>query len=92
MSFMPKHESAAQIPLTTTHPGQRIRISAIEAGHGLRTRLCAMGLTPGLPAEVVAVGAGPVILSIMGSRLVLGHGMAAKVLVKPLPARVYAPS
>ncbi len=92
MSPLPGHEPAAQVPLTSAQPGQRVRVSSIDAGHGLRTRLCAMGLTPGLAAEVVSAGAGPVVLSVMGSRLVLGHGMAAKVHVKPIAACVRPPS
>jgi len=80
------------MPLTAARAGQRVRISAIAAGHGLRARLCALGLTPGLSAEVVSVGAGPVILSVMGSRLMLGHGMAVRVLVRPLAACVRPPS
>jgi Fe2+ transport system protein FeoA len=34
---------------------------------------------------VVAVGAGPVVLNVMGSRIVLGHGMANQVRVRPAP-------
>jgi ferrous iron transport protein A len=70
------------IPLTHTRPGQRIRVSAVDAGQGLRSRLCAMGLTPGMSAHVIAIGSGPVILDVLGTRLVLGQGMAAKVLVR----------
>lgn len=92
MSLRSGHEPAVQVPLTSALPGQRVRVAAIDAGHGLRTRLCAMGLTPGLAADVVSAGAGPVILNVMGSRLVLGHGMAAKVLVKPVFTGVRQPA
>jgi Fe2+ transport system protein FeoA len=70
------------VALTQVHAGDRIRVAAVDAGRGVRARLCAMGLTQGMAADVISVGAGPVILSVMGTRLVLGHGMASKVLVK----------
>ncbi len=75
-------EATAPVPLTRAQPGQRVRIMDIDAGQELRSRLCAMGLTIGMAVNVVAVGDGPVILSVMGSRLVLGHGMAAKVMIR----------
>ena len=74
----------ALIALTQTLPGQRVRVADVDAGKDLRARLCALGLTQGMSAEVLSVGAGPVILSVMGSRLILGHGMADKVLVTKL--------
>jgi Fe2+ transport system protein FeoA len=70
------------VSLTQTLPGQRVRVSGINAGQELRAHLCAMGLTQGITVEVVAVGNGPVVLSVMGSKLVLGHGMASKIQVK----------
>jgi Fe2+ transport system protein FeoA len=78
----PRH---AGVPLTDTRPGQRIRVIAVDAGHAIVARLCALGLTPGITAEVVAVGAGPVVLNVMGSRIVLGHGMADQVRVRLAP-------
>jgi len=53
----------------------------IEAGRGLVGRLTALGLVPGTPVEVVSANGGPLLLSVLGSRLILGRGMAAKVLV-----------
>ncbi len=81
----PPASREAGVALSETRPGQRIRVIAVEAGHALAVRLCALGLTPGITAEVVSVGAGPVVLNVMGSRIVLGHGMADKVRVKPAP-------
>lgn len=70
------------IPLTEAQPGQRVRVSRIDCGRSLRTRLFAMGLMPGTHVEVVSVSDGPVILSVMGGRLMLGRAMADKVLIK----------
>lgn len=70
-------------PLTTIRQGSRVRIASVNAGRGLQSRLCAMGLTPGTPVEVISMTGGPVILEVMGSRLMLGRGMASKVFVRP---------
>lgn len=78
----PTTMKTALVPLTQAKPGQRVRVQALDGGQALRARLCALGLTPGMSAQVVTMSAGPVILSVMGSRLVLGHGMAAKVMVR----------
>ena len=74
--------TTTHIPLNEVDAGQRVRISQIQAGRDLTARLCAMGLTPGTPVDVVATGGGPMILDVLGSRLMLGRGMAAKVLVR----------
>lgn len=70
------------LPLNETAAGQRVRVSQICAGQRVTARLCALGLTPGTPVDVVSVGGGPMILQVLGSRLVLGRGMANKVLVR----------
>ena len=41
-----------------------------------------MGLTPGKSAEVVRVTSGPVVLTVLGSKIVIGRGMAKHVLVQ----------
>ena len=57
-------------------------IMAVEGGQAFRARLCAMGLTPGKSAEVVRVTSGPVVLTVLGSKIVIGRGMAKHVLVQ----------
>jgi len=72
------------IPLDATRPGQRVRVADITGGQDMRARLCAMGLTPGMSAEVVSTAGGPIVLKVLGSRLMIGHGMAAKIMVRTL--------
>ena len=74
--------TATTIPLSDVGPGQRVRVSQIDAGQRLTARLSAMGLTPGVPVDVVTAGGGPIVLQVLGSRLALGRGMAKKVLVR----------
>ena len=68
--------------LSTLPEGARARLGRIEAGHGLRARLTAMGLARGVEVQVVANrGAGPFVVAVHGTRIVLGRGMARKVYV-----------
>lgn len=69
-------------PLSLIKPGKNVRLVSITGGRFLQSRLVSMGLLQGTPIEVVKNrGDGPVIVSVKGSRLVLGRGMAQKILV-----------
>ncbi len=70
------------MPLSAIRPGQRVRVTRVEGGQGLRGRLCAMGLTPGLTVQVACDGGGPVVLEVLGSRVMIGRGMAEKIRVR----------
>jgi len=70
--------------LTSVEPGKKVRVSAIESGSELKSRLASMGLLPGIEIEVLGQPAkGPLIVSVMGCRLMLGRGMAEKIAVRP---------
>ncbi|MGQ9650881.1 MAG: FeoA family protein [Phycisphaerae bacterium] len=71
-----------QNPLSEVRSGQRVRVTRCDGGKRLRERLCAMGLAPGVSVEVACDNGGPVILSVFGSRLMIGRGMAAKIMVR----------
>ncbi|MFP4353784.1 MAG: ferrous iron transport protein A [Phycisphaerae bacterium] len=70
-----------RIPLTSAQPGRACRLCRIEGGRGLKSRLCAMGLTPGVPVERVGDSSGPVVLRILGSRVMIGRNIARRILV-----------
>ena len=71
------------VPLTMAAPGQQVVLAEIRGGRRLRHRLAEMGLMPGTPFRVVATGrAGPVIIDLRDSRLVLGRGMVHRVFVR----------
>ncbi len=64
--------------------GQSGMVSALTGGHELVARLAALGLTPGAALQVAQnPGHGPVIVLVRDTRLVLGPGEAAHVLVAP---------
>jgi Fe2+ transport system protein FeoA len=68
--------------LSAVETGKKAYIVAVDSGQGLKGRLAAMGLVPGVPVDVILNSPrGPFILAIKGSRVMLGRGMAAKIIV-----------
>lgn len=71
------------VPLSEVSGGGRVQLVAVRGGRGLNARLAAMGLVPGAEIEVIRSSMrGPVVVAVKQSRLVLGRGMAHKVMVK----------
>lgn len=71
-------------PLCEFKSGSRVTVSSLCACGAARCRLCALGLTPGTELTVESGGKGPCRVTVRGSSLVLGHGMACKVMVQPV--------
>lgn len=85
-----KPEGASLRGLPTGSSG---RVAALTGGHGLIARLATLGLTPGVAFEVAQnSGYGPVIVLVRDTRLALGRGEAAHVLVAPTEAVDGGPS
>jgi len=81
------------VPLTSLKEGESGVIASIKTnpkgrrgggGWGFHKRLMDMGLTPGTRITVVksAPFRGPIEVYVRGSRLALGRGMAARILVE----------
>ncbi|MCP4291184.1 MAG: ferrous iron transport protein A [bacterium] len=71
------------IPLSSISEGLKAKLQIINGGRQLRTRLAALGLLPGTEVEVIQnSGKGPFVLSVRGSRIVIGRGMASQVEVE----------
>lgn len=71
------------MPLTIVQVGRRVRFVAVDAGRGLQGRLAAMGLVPGVEIEVLRNSLhGPFLIAVKGSRIMLGRGMAQKIVVE----------
>jgi len=70
------------MPLSMVEPGREVIVCDIFGGRGLRRRLSDMGLAPGA-SVIVMQGSfrGPVVVSVKGSRIMLGRGMAQKIMV-----------
>ncbi|GEM_PF-92693 len=72
---------SATMPLSMVCPGERVKVVAFHGGGQIRKRLQDMGLVAGEEVEVLNRG-GPVIVSVKGSRIALGMGLAQKVMVE----------
>ncbi len=69
-------------PLSTVRTGETVKIARIEAGRGLNSRLASMGLMPNVQITVVNnTHPGPFVISIKDSKIMLGRGMAHKIMV-----------
>lgn len=83
----------AELPITALKDGESGVITSIKAGRGrgrggrgwgFKKRLMDMGLTPGTRITVVRSAPlhGPLEVSVRGSRLALGRGMAERIFVE----------
>lgn len=71
------------LTLTTIAPGKEVIFVSIEGRYGLRRRLNDMGLKEGMKFKIMHAGRpGPCIIRVGDTRLVLGHGMAHKIMVR----------
>lgn len=73
-----------ELLLTDLEPNQRGKIISVMGGLISTKRLADLGLTSGTKIKVIkkAPFSGPVKIEVRGSRLVLGRGLASKILVK----------
>ncbi len=73
------------IPLTQAKEGQRLAVVSLGGGHGFRRRLAELGMNPAIPLTVLRNrGGSPLVIELRGSRLMLGRGVANRILVSPL--------
>ncbi|MDD5511102.1 MAG: FeoA family protein [Dehalococcoidales bacterium] len=75
--------SGKSLPLAMINPYEEVTVAEIRGGRGLVQRLADMGLTPGTKLKVInSQMPGPILIDLRGSRLVLGHGVALKIMVE----------
>ena len=71
------------VSLSAVQTGTVVRIHEIRGGHGFLSRLASLGFTPGAPLKVIQnYGRGPIIVSLRDTRVALGRGEAAKIVVE----------
>lgn len=69
-------------PLSVVKEGETVKLAAINAGQGLKSRLTTMGLLPNVEMTVINNShPGPFVISVKNSRMMLGRGMAHKIMV-----------
>ena len=70
-------------PLSSVQSGRKVKLVSIEAGRGLKSRLTSIGLLPNVEITVVSNShPGPFVISVKGSKMMLGRGMAQKIMVR----------
>ncbi len=68
--------------LSQVKNGETVRLARIDAGRGLSSRLAAMGLVADVEITVVNNShPGPFVISVRDSKMMLGRGMAQKIMV-----------
>jgi DtxR family transcriptional regulator, Mn-dependent transcriptional regulator len=74
------------VALSELKSGQSGKIQFIRGGHSVLQRLLDMGLTPGTKVTLLKAAPfeGPIEISVRGSKLAIGRGIASKVFVDPL--------
>jgi Fe2+ transport system protein FeoA len=69
-------------PLSAVKAGQTVKLVSVNAGRGLNSRLVSMGLIPNVEITVVNNDhPGPFVISVRNSRMMLGRGVAHKIIV-----------
>jgi ferrous iron transport protein A len=72
-----------EIPLDMLNTGERAAVFSLSAGRAADNRLVSLGFTPGVELDMVQnFGHGPLIVALRGTRVALGRGEAAKILVR----------
>ena len=70
-------------PLSQIEAGATVKLVSVDAGVGLKQRLAAMGLLPNVEITVVRNWhCGRIIVNVKNTKVVLGRGMAHKVMVR----------
>lgn len=66
-------------PLANCSRGERVQLMVIHGGQELKSRLTAMGLSPGVRLAILRGDEdGPFIVALKGMRFILGRGVAQK--------------
>ncbi|MBN1974120.1 MAG: ferrous iron transport protein A [Sedimentisphaerales bacterium] len=69
-------------PLSKIRSGEKARLVTIVAGRGLNNKLASMGLVSDVEIAVVSNShPGPFVINVKGSKVMLGRGMANKIMV-----------
>ena len=70
----------SNLPLINFPEGSKVIIISFKGGRKMRARLYDMGLTPGTTVTITSQGPGPCRIKVRGFDLVLGRGIAAKII------------
>lgn len=73
-----------RLSLDELRQGETAKIEGCIGGHGLTTKLNAMGIFPGKNLKVISNSSfgGPVTIQVNSNKIAIGRGMAHKIFVK----------
>lgn len=73
------------IPLGEAQLGQTIMLRHLDGNRAFMARLAVLGFTPGTPLKILRKNDhGPILISVRGVQIALGHEEAQKILVSPI--------
>ena len=77
----------AHISLADVSTGQTARVVRIHGGRGVRRRLQALGIRPGVTVTKVSAAfrSGAIVVGAGGGQAALGYGVARKIIVEVYP-------
>ncbi len=76
-------QSRTRMTLSEMPAGADATILAFEDGRAVNNRLASLGFTPGVRVNMTQnYGRGPLIVTVRGTRVALGRGEAAKIIVE----------
>ena len=85
-NYSPKHHKKHPIikHLNDCPIGQKFKVQKVNAGHHAKRRLACLGIFPGVGIikKKAAPFRGPVEINVMGSSLVIGRGLASKIIIE----------
>ena len=74
-----------ETPLAMLPQGINVKVVKIVGGKGITRKLVEMGFTPGENVKILHSDfSGPILVSVKGSRVALGRGVAMKIIVDGL--------
>lgn len=75
--------SIKPISMTNLNAGEHATILSFGDGRAVQNRLASLGFTPGVDVDMTQnYGFGPLIVTVRGTRIALGRGEAAKIIVR----------
>jgi len=85
-NYFPKHHKKLPIlkHLNECPLGQKFKVQRVNAGYHAKRRLACLGIIPGVEIikKKTAPFRGPVEIIVRGSSLVIGRGLASKIIVE----------
>ncbi len=75
--------SPEPVAMSSLTAGEHATILSFGSGRAVQNRLASLGFTPGVDVDMTQnYGFGPLIVTVRGTRVALGRGEAAKIMVR----------